>query len=108
MEGTGSASDQLLRIFAAHDFDGDLLDERLVLAPHRLEERLVWTEAGYRPEFVVLRLDDGAGVAAHVDPAALPALFRLNGDRPLRELPGAKDALPTVRRLFELGFAGRV
>jgi methylase of polypeptide subunit release factors len=102
---TGAASDQLLRVFAAHDFDGDLLDERLALAPHHLEERLSWQDGAYRPQHLALALDEGAGVEVPVDPAALPALFALNGERPLRELPDAEAALPTVRRLFALGFA---
>jgi methylase of polypeptide subunit release factors len=101
---TGSASDQLLRMFEALDFDGDLLDERLALAPHRLHEQLAWTGAGYAPEHLALSLDEGAGLEAPVDAAALPALFALDGSRPLRELPEAEAALPTVRRLFELGF----
>lgn len=105
---TGSASDQLLRIFAGLDFDGDLLDERLALAPHRLEEHLAWTGGCYASERLVLHLDDGLGVEAPVDPAALPTLFALDGSRPLRELPGAEAALPTIRSLFELGFVERV
>jgi methylase of polypeptide subunit release factors len=104
---SGSASDQLLRIFAAHDFGGDLLDECLALVPHRLEERLAWREGAYRPEHLALALDDGVGVEVPVEPAALPALFRLNGERPLRELPDAEAALPAIRRLFALGFAER-
>jgi methylase of polypeptide subunit release factors len=105
---SGSASDQLLRVFAAHDFDGDLLDAHLSLAPHRLEERLAWRDGAYRPEHLALVLDEGAGVEVAVDPASLPALFALNGERPLRELPDAEAALPAVRRLFALGFAERV
>jgi methylase of polypeptide subunit release factors len=105
---SGSASDQLLRILAALDFDGDLAGERLALAPHRLEERLAWTGSGYAPERLVLRLDDGLGVEAPVDPAALPALFQLDGSRPLHELPRHEDALPTIRRLLQLGFVERL
>jgi methylase of polypeptide subunit release factors len=104
---TGPASEQLLRIFAAHDFDGDLLDERLALAPHHLEERLAWQDGAYRPQHLALTLDEGVGVEVPVDPVALPALFALNGERRLRELPDAEAALPTVRRLFALGFAER-
>src|SRR5512133_3284662 len=52
----GSSSEQLLRMFTALDFDGDLLDERLALAPHRLYERLAWTSAGYAPEYLTLIL----------------------------------------------------
>jgi methylase of polypeptide subunit release factors len=104
---TGDAGDQLLRMFAALDFDGSLLDERLALAPHRLHEQLAWTADGYAPEHLTLVLDDGAGIEAAVDPAALQALFALDGSRPLRELPGAEAALPTIRTLFELGFLER-
>lgn len=104
----GSASDQLLRIFAALDFGGDLLEERLALAPHRLHEQLAWTGAGYAPERLALWLDEGLGIEAHVEPDALTTLFTLDGSRPLRELPGAEVALPTIRRLFELGFVERL
>jgi methylase of polypeptide subunit release factors len=104
----GSGSDQLMRIFAALDFDGDLSDERLALAPHRLHEQLAWTSAGYVPEHLGLSLDDGLGIEARVEPDALTALFALDGSRPLRELPGAVAALPTIRRLFELGFVERL
>ena len=103
----GSASEQLQRIFAALEFRGDLMEERLALAPHRLDEQLVWTDEGYAPERLVLRLDEGLGVDAPVDPAALRALFALDGSRPLREVPGIDEAVPTIRRLFELGFVER-
>lgn len=101
---SGPAGAQLERILAAHDFADDLLHERLALAPHRLDETLAWTGEGYAPERLVLRLDEGLGVEPPVDPAALPALFRLDGSRPLRELPDAERALPTIRRLHALGF----
>ena len=101
---TGAGSAQLLRIFAAHDFAGDLLDERLALVPHVLNERLAWQEGSYRAEHLALALEDGVGLEVEVDPAALPTLFALDGSRPLRELPGAKASLPTLRRLFEAGF----
>jgi hypothetical protein len=103
----GEGGEQLLRIFAARDFAGDLLDERLALAPHTLSERLAWSGGSYRAEHLALSLEDGIGLEASVEPAALPTLFELNGERPLRELPGAKAALPTVRRLFEAGFVAR-
>jgi methylase of polypeptide subunit release factors len=104
---TGSANDQLLRIFAAHDFDGDLLDARLALAPHHLEERLAWQDGAYRPQRLALALDEGVGVEVPVEPDALPALFALNGERPLRELRDVEAALPAIRRLFALGFTER-
>jgi methylase of polypeptide subunit release factors len=105
---TGSASDQIERVFDALEFGGDLRDERLRLAPHILDEQLAWVDGTYRHVRLAIRLDAGAGVEVAVDPVALPALFALDGSRPVRELPGSGDALPTIRRLFEAGFVGRV
>ncbi len=105
---TGSASDQIARVFDALEFAGDLRDERLRLAPHVLDEQLAWVDGTYRHVRLAIRLDEGAGVEVPVDPAALPALFALDGSRSVRELPGVDDALPTIRRLFEAGFVGRV
>ena len=105
---TGPASDQIERVFEALDFAGDLREERLRLAPHVLDEQLAWVDGAYRHVRLAIRLDAGAGVEVNVDPAALPALFALDGSSPVRELPGADDALPTIRRLFEAGFVGRV
>jgi methylase of polypeptide subunit release factors len=105
---TGVAGEQLLRILGAFDYDGDLTGERLALVPHTLDEQLVWTEDGYAPERLVLRPDDSIGVEVPVEPAALPALFRLDGSQHVGELPGTAAALPTIRRLFELGAVERV
>jgi methylase of polypeptide subunit release factors len=105
---TGSASDQIARVFAALDFGGDLREERLRLAPHVLDEQLAWVDGAYRHVRLAIRLDDGAGVEVPVDPVALPALFALDGSKPVGELPGADAALATIRRLFEAGFVGRV
>jgi methylase of polypeptide subunit release factors len=105
---TGSASDQIDRVFDALEFTGDLREERLRLAPHVLDEQLAWVDGAYRHVRLAIRLDDGAGVEVTVEPAALPALFALDGSRPVRELPRVEDALPTIRRLFEAGFVGRV
>jgi hypothetical protein len=105
---TGSASDQIERVFAALAFAGDLREERLRLAPHLLDEQLAWVDGAYRHVRLAIRLDAGAGVEVAVDPVALPALFALDGSKAVRELPGAEAALPTIRRLFEAGFVGRV
>jgi hypothetical protein len=105
---TGSASDQIERVFAALDFGGDLREERLRLAPHVLDEQLAWVDGAYRHVRLAIRLDDGAGVEVNADPAALPALFACDGSKPVRALPAADAALPTIRRLFEAGFVGRV
>ncbi len=105
---TGPATDQIERVLAAFDFGGDLRDERLRLAPHVLDEQLSWVDGAYRHVQLVTRLDEGVGIEVPIDPAALPALFALDGSRPVGELPGAAAALPTIQRLFEAGFAGRV
>ncbi len=105
---TGPAGEQIERLFAARDFGGDLRDECLRLAPHVLDEQLSWDDGAYREVRLALRLAEGAGVEVPVEPAALPALFVLDGSRPLRELPAAEAALPTIRRLFEAGFVERV
>jgi len=105
---TGSASDQIARVFDTLEFAGDLRDERLRLAPHVLDEQLAWVDGTYRHTRLAIRLDEGAGVEVSVDPGALPALFALDGSKPVRELPGADNALPTIQRLFEAGFVGRV
>jgi hypothetical protein len=105
---TGSASDQIERVFDALEFAGDLRDERVRLAPHILDEQLAWVDGAYRHVRLASRLDDGAGVEVAVDPVALPALFALDGSRRVRDLPGSDDALPTIRRLFDAGFVGRV
>ncbi len=105
---TGAGGEQLLRIFAAHDFVGELLDERLTLVPHVLNERLAWRDGSYRGEHLALALEAGVGLEVELEPAALPTLFALDGSRPLRELPGAETSLPTVRRLFEAGFVERL
>jgi methylase of polypeptide subunit release factors len=105
---TGSASDQIERVFDALEFAGDLRDERLRLAPHILDEQLAWVDGAYRHVRLAIRLDDGAGIEVAVDPVALPALFALDGSRRVRDLPGSDDALPTIRRLFDAGFVGRV
>jgi hypothetical protein len=55
----------------------------------------------------VARLDEGAGVAVPIDPAALRALFALDGALAVGELPDAEAALPTIRRLFAAGFVER-
>ena len=104
---TGQATDQLERVFAAHDFRGDLRAERLRLAPHVLAEQLRWSEGGYRHAHLVARLDEGVGIEVPVDPAALRALFALDGSVPVGDLPDAEAALPTIERLHDAGFVER-
>ena len=104
---TGAASDQLERVFAAHDYRGDLRTERLWLAPHVLDEQLEWSAGAYRHVRLAARLDESAGVEVPIDPAALPALFALDGTKLVGELPGADAALPTIQRLHQAGFVER-
>jgi len=104
---TGPASEQIERLFAALDFEGDLSEQRLRLAPHALDERLAWTDGAYRHAHLVTRLDEGVGIEVAIEPAALPALFALDGTRLVRELPAWEAALPTIRRLFDAGFVQR-
>lgn len=104
---SGSASAQIERVFAAQGFTGDLLEERLAAAPHRLTEQLAWVGGGYRHEMLSAQLEEGVGVSVDVDPAALPALFALDGSRRVRDLPGAEAALPSLQRLFGTGFVER-
>jgi methylase of polypeptide subunit release factors len=104
---TGAGGEQLLRIFAARDFAGELLDERLTLVPHLLNERLAWRDGSYRSEQLALALEAGVGLEVELEPGVLPTLFALDGSRPLRDLPAGEASLPTVRRLFEAGFVER-
>jgi methylase of polypeptide subunit release factors len=103
----GAAGEHLLRLFAAAGAplgdDDEVLATRFALVPgHRLEQRLVYRDE-YELSDVVMLLDEGVGLVARVDAAALPALFALTPDEPI----GDADAFPTVRRLYELGFLTR-
>jgi methylase of polypeptide subunit release factors len=104
----GAAGEHLLRLFAAADAplgdDNEVLATHFALIPgHRLEQRLVYRDE-YELSDVTMLLNEGAGLVARIDAAALPALFALTPDEPLRD---AVEALPTVRRLYELGFLTR-
>ena len=106
---SGAAGEHLVRLFEATDAplgdDDDVLATRFSLIPgHRLEQRLVYRDE-YELSEVTMLLNDGVGLVARVDAAALPALFALDPGVPLREvIDEAGDSLPTVRRLYELGF----
>jgi methylase of polypeptide subunit release factors len=114
----GEAGDQILRLFAATDYLGGLereealLDDRFALVRgHRLDQTLVY-EDEYAVADVVLSLEAGVGLVGSVAPEALPLLFALTPDRPLREVAADAEvdvsvALTTVRRLCELGLIER-
>jgi hypothetical protein len=118
----GRASDQILRVFAARDQaldDAALLDSRVELvSPHRLDQSLLYEPGAYAAQDAALVLEDGVGARPTVDPHAIHVLFGLDGTRRLRELVDeaaestglertlvAEQALATVGRLYELGFA---
>ena len=110
---TGAAGEHLLRLFAAVDAplgdDDDVLAARFALIPgHRLEQRIVYRDE-YELTDVNMLLNEGVGLVARVHAPALPVLFALEPERPLRaatDEAGADpaDVLPTIRRLYELGF----
>jgi hypothetical protein len=123
----GPATEQLLRLFAAHDFLSQLvdvealLDETVSLVPdHRLDET-GHLEPGTRAvERMVLSLDGGLRFEVAIDAATATVLTLADGTRPLREVLAAAaeaasapvdafaaGALPVIRRLVELGFLVR-
>ena len=113
---TGRAGAHLLRLFAAGDApldDDDLLGGRFRLVEgHRLDQSLRYAGDEYELGSVRMSLDDGVGLVADVDAAALPVLFALEPARALGEaIAAAKvdraETIPTVRRLYELGFLDR-
>ncbi|MEP6693801.1 MAG: methyltransferase [Chloroflexota bacterium] len=128
-ERLNAASDQILRVFAAHDLlagaaDGDaLLGERIRVAPvATVEQRVRFRDGEPRMEKMTLTLDEGIHFQAGLDPSVLQLLTQLDGRRTLREAlaEGAKSegvtdleryaqaGLPAARRMFELGFLERV
>jgi hypothetical protein len=47
----------------------------------------------------MVKVDDGLGVQAAIDPDALTIVFACDGSRELGAIPGAKDHLPAIREL---------
>jgi methylase of polypeptide subunit release factors len=123
-EGSGSGSDQIVRIFEAHDYlktAGELRDVRFEAVPGiRLTHVLEHQARSYSVAEVSVALAEGIGVAAPVDPLALHVLVRLDGRHTLDELVESvagdrgldrallsERSLDCVRRLFELGLLTR-
>ncbi|MUL64165.1 hypothetical protein BOO86_06785 [Mycobacterium sp. CBMA 234] len=119
---TGSASDQIQRVFAhrrrlAQLTDGGLLDAVLAPLPGtRLDQALCRGDGGYEPAPTQVWVLPGLSVCATVSPVALPVVLELDGARPLRELIAnaadatgfdpdqvRTDALAAATRLIELG-----
>ena len=125
---TGPGSDHILRIFAAHDYlqslanEAAMLDDAFALvAGHRLDQSLTYTDGTYRTHASVMRVIPGIGLDCEVEAPAVHILFALEGDRSLGD--AASDAaanlgltrkaaerlaLTTVRALLERGFAAPV
>ncbi|MDQ4068138.1 MAG: class I SAM-dependent methyltransferase [Actinomycetota bacterium] len=121
---SGSAGDQVRRLFTAHDVSpaaGDkaaLLDRSFALVDgHGLHQVLRFRDAAYTAEDAVIVLDDGLGLRNRVPPQALHVLLRMDGSRPLRDLvletaeetgldveALAARTVECVGELFELGF----
>jgi hypothetical protein len=121
----GSASEQILRLFAAQDLlrrNGDargLLSQRLALAvDHAFEQSGPLDDGGSPSEPTVLRLDGGLCFRLEIDAPTVALLARLDGRRTvgdaIAELAAASTgvdperlaeiSVPGVRRLVELGF----
>ncbi len=127
--GLKPASDHILRVFAAHDFlgtgtDGErLLGERIRLVPKTtIQQRVRLDDGAPVVEEMTLKLGEGVGFEAGMEPQVFYLLTQLDGTRTLREAlaAGAKRegvddveryaraGLPVARRMFELGFLERV
>ncbi len=113
--GESSASEQILRVFAAHDFltahpePEALLEARLALVPeHRLDQSLHASGGDWQMAASTLALTEGVTFSGSLDYGAAQLVGRLDGTRTLREAmdPGAsvEEAVTMVRRLLELGF----
>ena len=110
----GSASDHIVRLFAAADLLTELehrdalLDQRFSLVPgHRLEQTLRYGDE-YAVTDVTMALDEGVGLTAEIDPEAVPLLFTLTPGRPARaaaEEAGTPEpvAVKLVEHLLERG-----
>jgi SAM-dependent methyltransferase len=120
----GSASEQILRLFAAQDRlragdARDLLEARLALAgDHAFEQRGRLDDGAGDGEPTVLRLDGGLCFRMEIDAPTVALLSRLDGRRSVGDAVGelaaastgvdperlAAVSLPGIRRLVELGF----
>lgn len=113
--GESSASQQVQRVFAAHDFltqhpDPEaLLDRRLTLVPeHRLDQSLHASGGEWQMAASTLVLTEGVTFSGSLDYGAAQLVGRLDGSRTLREAlepeASVEEAVTMTRRLLELGF----
>jgi methylase of polypeptide subunit release factors len=121
---SGTAGDQVRRLFAAHDVTAatgnraSLLDRSFTLVEgHSLQQLLRFRDGAYTAEDAVILLDDGLGLRNRVPAQALHVVLRMDGSRPLRDLvletaqetgleveALAAGTVECVGELFELGF----
>ena len=117
------ASEQVLRLLAAHDFlatagPEELLARSLQVVPeHRIEQTIRLRDGREAVERNVLRLDNGLRFEVAIDASTERVLALLDGRRPLGDVLAeaaaeahapveafVESALPVIRRLLELGF----
>lgn len=68
------------------DQDDALAQARLrIVGPNRLEQTMRY-DRGWTADAASMILDDSAGLAGRLEPMASHVLFRLDGDRPLRDV----------------------
>ncbi|MHB1243689.1 MAG: methyltransferase [Gaiellaceae bacterium] len=123
-EGTPSAGDHLLRLFAGGDVlaragEDELLELRLALVDDAsITSRASARDGSWKTEEAWLALGEGLGFRAGLDPYASALVTRLDGSRALREVLSdaaaatgsdlavfTPPALEVTRSLLGLGFA---
>ena len=90
---SGSAGDQVRRLFAVNDTTAaaangaSVLDRSFALVNgHGLQQLLRFQDGAYTAEDAVIVLDDGLGLRNRVPAQALHVVLRMDGSRPLRDL----------------------
>jgi hypothetical protein len=103
------AAEQLLRLLAGRDFNGDLLDATFSLPDGvSVRQRFQRRSARFVARPAIVTLDGGLGVEAAIDPDALDVVFACDGRRPLKEIDGASRSLAAIRELLSYGLLERV
>lgn len=125
--GLRPSSDHLLRLFEAQDYLGglqgnaELLADRFELAPGvSVEQRVRLEDHEWTIDRIELKLEDGLGFTAGIDPLIAHLVAGLDGKRTLADIATeladreaeepaafATKAIPVVRQMFEHGFLVR-
>jgi methyltransferase family protein len=95
--GHGSASDQIERVFAAHEIltadNGSVLDRRFRLVPgHRMDQSLAFTDGEWRAGPTTLSLIEGIGFEGTLDAMMAQVLLGLDGATTSRQAADAASA----------------